>query len=451
VLYESYTLWPGTCENFEAQTKMTAKQELYLHIGTVKTGTTALQQFFHLNRQVLKNHNISYPENRDNRAAHHRLSWSLALSEGKTFSPNWPADLASPANEWNYLQRQCVGQKVLISSEHFFNRSRQSISTLKKKFSEFDVKIIVYWRRRDHLEDAWYNQLVKKVDKTFRPTFRMNLQNKKQLKLWAAAFGRKNIILRPYEKSQLYQKDVLADFMQHVFGLGLDSEFEVPENRANDRLHQVALEYKRTLNHLDLSLKQKRKIVDPLRDISNVFHQEGHKSFPVFAPPQRLEIIQKCADENAAIARDHLGREDGVLFFEPLPQPDDEWQPYNELLKQDALKINNYLSQHYPNQLDIVVQGILMSLGSGKKTRESALKLLPGISPERIDRALKKMLEMPGKQMARHRQNRANDLYTSRTWKAGMAIKHLYDCLPYRLQRPVFHVVQFFYRKIKQV
>ncbi len=451
MLYESYTLWPGTCDNFEAQTKMTTKQELYLHIGTVKTGTTALQQFFHLNRQVLKNHNISYPENRDNRAAHHRLSWSLALSEGKTFSPNWPVDLASPEDEWNFLQRQCSDQKVLLSSEDFSFRSWQSILTLKKKFPEFNVKIIVYWRRRDYLEESWYNQLIKGGDRLFGHKVGMGLADKKQLELWAAAFGRENIVLRPYERGQLYQKDVLADFMHHVFGLELDSGFKLPENRANDRLHQVALEYKRTLNHLDLSLKQKRKIVDPLRDISNVFYQEGRKSFPVFAPPQRLDIIQKCADENAAIARDYLGREDGVLFFEPLPQPDDEWQPYNELLTEDVLKINNYLAQHYPEKLDIVVQGILMSLRGGKKMRGSALKLLPGISPERIDRVLKKMLEMPEKQMARQRQNRANDLYASRTWKAGMAIKHLYDRLPSRLQRPAFHVVQFFYRKIKQV
>ena len=428
---------------------MTAKQELYLHIGTVKTGTTALQRFFNLNRQALQNHDISYPADRDNRYAHHRLSWSLALSEGKTFSPNWPADLASPLDEWNYLQKQYSGQKVLLSSEHFFNRSRQSISTLKKKISEFDVKIVVYWRRRDHLEDSWHNQRVKSDEKTFRPTFRMNLANKKQLELWTAAFGRENIILRPYERGQLYQKDVLADFMRHVFGLELNDGFKLPEKRANDRLHQVVLEYKRVFNHFDLPLNRKRKIVDPLRDISNIFYQDERKSFPVFSPQQRLEIIQKFAGDNAAIAREYLGRKDGMLFFDPLPEPDDEWQPYDDLQEDDAKKINNYLEQYYPKKLDIVVEGILMDIDSGKKKRESALKLLPGISPERIAGVLQKMLAVPPKQASKQLQNRTNDLYASRIWKAGMAIKHLYDRLPSRLKRPALNVAQFFHQKLK--
>ena len=313
------------------------------------------------------------------------------------------------------------------------------------------MKIVVYWRRRDYLEDSWYNQLVKAVDKIFRPTFRMNLTNKRQLKLWAAAFGIKNIILRPYEKGQLYQKDVLADFMYYVFGLELNDEFRLPENRANDRLHQVALEYKRTLNQLDISLSQKRKIVAPLRDISSLFNRERRKNFPVFTPQQRLEIIQKFDAENAAIAREYLGRKNGVLFFDPLPKPDDEWQSYNELLKEDSQKINDFLSQHYPNKLDIVMQGILMSLGSGKKKQESALKLLPGISPEHITRVLKKVLQTPEAQTTLQHQNRANDLYASRTWKAGMAVKYLFELLPSLLQKPVLYTAQFFYRKMKQI
>lgn len=427
---------------------MAPKKDLYLHIGTVKTGTTALQKFFDLNRQTLMDNNIFYPLNSDGRFAHHRFSWSLSLSEGRSFPQNWPSNLGSHEDEWSFLKRQCIGQKNLISSEHFYGRSSQSISTLKKYFSDFNVKIVIYWRRRDYLEDSWYNQLIKQEEKTYLPSFQLHLVPKNQLDKWAAAFGRENIILRPYEKEQLYKRDVLADFLHYVLGLELNDTFKQPENEANTGLHQVVLEYKRMLNHLNLSLNKKRKLVDPLRDISNVFNREGRKSFPVFSPQQRLELIHNYFEVDAEIARNYCGRKEDTIFFDPLPNPDDEWQAYNELLAEDTEKINNYLAQHYPDKLDMVTQGILMTLGSGEKAhRRAVLKLLPGISSERICRALKKTLEMPSEK-ADAVQNNFKDLYESRIWKSGMVIKRLYGYLPPKLQEPAQKLARFIFQKI---
>ena len=430
---------------------MPDKKELYLHIGTVKTGTTALQYFCDLNRQVLKDHSISYPESQDNLKAHHRFSWSLALSEGKLFSPNWPSDLASPRDEWHRLKKQCNGQKNLISSENFFNRSSESISTLKHFFSDFKVKVIVYWRRRDHLEDAWYNQRIKRGEVIFLPKVQGRLGRKEQLDKWTMAFGKENIILRPYERGQLYQKDVVADFLHHILGLKLDDElFTLPEKEVNHRLHQVILEYKRRINHLDLVLKQKRKTVAALKDIQNVFNQEGRKTFPVFSPQQRLELITKYAGEYTAIAREYLGRENGELFYDPLPNPDDEWQPYHELLEEDARKINENLAQKYPRVFNLVVRGILLTLASPIKARESALKLLPGIPPERIALILGKILATPEAQYDLILERKSHNLYNSRTWRTGMAIHHLYKCLPSRLQKPAWKLAQIIYRGSKK-
>ncbi|HNQ42503.1 MAG TPA: hypothetical protein PKL22_10430, partial [Saprospiraceae bacterium] len=38
------------------------KKTLILHVGMGKTGTTALQNFFWRNRDVLAHHDIAYPE-----------------------------------------------------------------------------------------------------------------------------------------------------------------------------------------------------------------------------------------------------------------------------------------------------------------------------------------------------------------------------------------------------
>ncbi|MCR5603573.1 MAG: hypothetical protein K6G27_07720 [Lachnospiraceae bacterium] len=74
---------------------------LYLHIGTPKTGTTAIQKFFELNEDVLRRYGISYPlmEQRtvgDNRNGHFlstrdydpeldKRNWSIVESELKKY------------------------------------------------------------------------------------------------------------------------------------------------------------------------------------------------------------------------------------------------------------------------------------------------------------------------------------------------------------------------------
>ena len=284
---------------------MAEKKKLYIHIGTVKTGTTALQHFFARNRQILQEHDICYPESK-RQDAHHRLAWSLHRAEGKAPASNWPPDLASPEGEWHFLRKQCVCRNILLSSERFSRLSSQSMLTMKRWFANFEVKVIVYWRRRDHLETSWHNQLIKAGEHTFRSLPARNLTQKKQLDDWAAMFGQKNILLRPYEKSQLHQGDVLADFMHHVFGLELPGGFSLSEKEINERLHRVVLEYKRNFNHLNLSLKQKRETMNPLKAVSAVFVREGRENFPVLPPERRLALIQQYAEENAEIAREYL-------------------------------------------------------------------------------------------------------------------------------------------------
>ncbi len=308
---------------------MASKKELHLHIGTVKTGTTALQHFFASNRDALRKKGIIYPLSPGNLSAHYRLSWSLRVKTGKR-RWNWPNDLGKPEEEWKFVFKQLTGDKGLISSEDFLWLSPEIISEVRKFTSGFHVKLIVYWRQRDTLEDSWYNQLIKKGGgiKT-PPSYGSKLTSRKNLDLWAGAFGKENVILRPYERRQLYQGDVRADFLHHILGLELTDEFVLPEKVANIRLHRVALEYKRQVNHLHIAPLINWKVTDPLRGASNMLSEKGRKNYPVFSPRQRLKIIREYANENAAIAREYLGREDGKLFYEPLPDLDEDWQSYD--------------------------------------------------------------------------------------------------------------------------
>jgi len=92
-----------------------AKSELYIHIGMPKTATSALQRFFTINRDVLKEKGIAYPAI-GNMEAHHRLGWSLKAERG--LSHWWfDKDIDSYAQEWQELSRQCCLPRNLISTE----------------------------------------------------------------------------------------------------------------------------------------------------------------------------------------------------------------------------------------------------------------------------------------------------------------------------------------------
>jgi hypothetical protein len=421
---------------------------LILHIGTVKTGTTALQKFFALNRDVLRARGILYPENKNKAHAHHRISWCFVVRDGIP-KPHWPKDIQRPTKEWDFLLRQITEGTGLISSEHLVRNRLSVIREIRNLTRDFQVKIVVYWRRRDGLEDSWYNQLTKGGDNCLRPSPREGLTSKKHLDMWAEVFGRENIIVRPYERGQLYKGDVLADFLHHIFGFEMDQGFTLPEEEANTRLHPIVLEYKRLVNHLPLSWPQRRKTTDPLRDLSTFLSAKGRKSYPVFSPAQRLELIDKYAEENAAIAREYLGRADGRMFYDPRPNPDEAWQPYETLLEEDARLINEYLTEHYPEVAEIVTQGILAAASSDHtRRRQAAVRLLPGLSPERIDRSLfsgtdlsDESFDVPGGE-----DDEFEGADPLRTWKKSRTLRRIYDHAPGFVTRPAMALVRSVYR-----
>ena len=51
---------------------------------------------------------------------------------------------------------------------------------------------------------------------------------------------------------------------------------------------------------------------------------------------RRIEILELCEEFNAKVAREFLGRNDGILFREPWPAPDGPW-PSNEGLTTEKL------------------------------------------------------------------------------------------------------------------
>lgn len=423
---------------------------LYLHIGMVKTGTSALQRFFDLNRERLQKRGIIYPQSSGRMIAHHRLVWSV-MAEQEAPKQNWPDDLQTPQQEWEQLRRQILFNRGILSSEHFLGLSRRQILKIKSLLRDYDVRVVAYWRRRDALEDSWYNQRIKGGDITKRPEPLSSLPDKSRLDMWADVFGKEHLCVRPYERGQLYQGDAAADFLHHILGIEPTDEFLYSPNQVNSRLHRVVLEYKRLVNLLGLPIAETRKMTDPLRELSADMLQQGRKDYSVFSPAQRLELIARYAEENAAIASSYLGRPDGRLFYDALPDPEEDWLPYDELREEDARQINTYLQEHYPAVLEIIIEGLLKAFYDREEVvRQAALRLLPGIEPQRIHSVLDRSLASAAERAEGLLPDKdSGQMDMPQVWRAGLIAMGLYRRMPAFLRQPAIWIAKRIERRMQ--
>jgi hypothetical protein len=199
---------------------------LYLHIGRPKTGTTSIQKFLNESRSKLESLGILYPLAGLLDDAHHLLPVSLL---GKI--P--PAIQHLPRLDHNVLFQSLLHEieasgscKVIISSEFFslltFKTEDENRRRLAEYLSGFNTKIVIYFRHQPDFLLSSYMQEVKNLRLERRKEFSefkdMFLKRKIDdywwsVSNWADCFGLENILVRPFEREQLINGDVVADFL----------------------------------------------------------------------------------------------------------------------------------------------------------------------------------------------------------------------------------------------
>lgn len=317
---------------------------LYLHMGMPKTGTTYIQSFMRKNKAMLAENgyvypkfDITFPGIGVNRNAHFMVcrirdeEGNLLREKQEEVFNNCFAKIGELFKEYDNV---VLSEESLWNSaeKNYFNK--QLWADLKKKSAEmnFDIKIVVYLRRQDLFVQSYWAQQVKE---TYTRSFEQFLKGKmhRNLKLdyyerlsqVAEHIGKENMLVRVYEKSQYQGTDntLISDFLETI-GLDLTDEYLKPEReRVNRSLSGVYLETKRRMNIFDeFKVKQSyfshllQKVVDK---------NDDHTAFDAnvcFTDPQQLkDYMANFAESNSKVAKEFLGREEGVLFYE---QPSDE-------------------------------------------------------------------------------------------------------------------------------
>ncbi len=311
-------------------------RDIILHIGTQKTGTTALQTFLTDNLALLTKQGFEYLDPRtgvlglDN-CSHGHLALCLTGYWRHT------SHQITREEAWSTLK------KLVDESRHTVIVSSELLSTpqilpflrfISESLNGLNIKVIIYLRRQDIFVQSVYKERLKVSEREPFETayqhgdYQMVLDFRTIVDHWAHFLGEENIHVRPYEKGQLLNGDILEDFLD-VIGGEITAEMQLPSKHdANGPLSPDILEISRELNQLDLKGPAINKFKLWMHSVIEAGSNEPFKDHNIISPAQRLEIIDTFRDCNQYIAKTFLNREDGALFHDRVPRLSDPWQQY---------------------------------------------------------------------------------------------------------------------------
>ncbi|MBR1634517.1 MAG: hypothetical protein IJ682_05575 [Lachnospiraceae bacterium] len=322
---------------------------VYLHIGMPKTATTALQTFLPLNQKILNRQGFVYPDMPFHfdgigirRNGHFLTFWMRRKQH-----PEWKKGFEVVEKATRRYEN------IILSDENLWSRQRlkKFWKRVKKKIYRMnaDIKVIVYLRRQDDQVESHWNQKVKSykvhITKSFEDYMRdggydyMPFDYDKALDRIADRIGKENLIVRPFEKQQFVGGTIFSDFI-NALGLEYTDEYELPPYTANVRLPDNAVEIKRQVNHLfegnDLYDFYSEAIVGAFG--TGLLKERPRPKTSMFSPEQRAEFMKRYEEGNAYVAREYLGREDGVLFYDD-PDALPQWKPDDREMMEDTVRI----------------------------------------------------------------------------------------------------------------
>ena len=224
-------------------------RELFLHIGTTKTGSTAIQNTLSLRRRELQQAGI-YLQNRPAKASHSLLPASVLnslASAPRRGHPMWGGvtpetrierfrrDFRDEMNDLPNWASRCI-----ISSEHLSNWLQQDneVERLAELLRPFFARItvIVYLRRQDQHVSSGYNEILKSgivpsPELAQSPENIRGLDYQNLLARYETAFGRARIVPRIFARESLLNNNVVDDFLQAI-GIELSATEPLATNRS---------------------------------------------------------------------------------------------------------------------------------------------------------------------------------------------------------------------------
>lgn len=305
-----------------------------VHIGTEKTGSTAVQNLLYKNDKVLSRKGFLFPYKTCGLISNFRLVLHIKkqpdaalLQLNSREVKRQPCEsqraldfVEKHDREIKRFQRQHADSTVVYSSEHFHSRVTDvdELETLRDFLSaRYDsVQIVVYVRRQDLMARSAYNTAVqggrtnpfRLADAVTDGPYYDFLGLAQR---WAGVFGRDSVIVRLYDRAALIGGDVARDFAATT---GIADRVDVDAltlERSNPRLSHFALEVLREYNRRQradsgdsgvFSPQQRMQLVDALQELP-----VEEAADPMPARSEALSMYAHYRDRNRQFCKEWLG------------------------------------------------------------------------------------------------------------------------------------------------
>ena len=241
---------------------------LILHIGSSKTGTTTIQQFFCRNQSVLLEQGVFYPV-KGNHMAHHVLMPASFVQKEKYTLPNNRFYMGNSKRYWSSFQVFWTNvlndidkhkpHTVILSAETLFHDfsgiSERPLADFLGQYFD-DIQVVAYIRSP---ASDYKSRLAQQIRTALIPIYPQARSIRSVIEYYESQFP-KAVNLYPFEKKQLVDGDVLKDFLTN----------NVPEV-----LHLIrtdTLQLKNTSLHPALlqRLQRVRLFVQPDKELPNI-------------------------------------------------------------------------------------------------------------------------------------------------------------------------------------
>ena len=297
---------------------------VYLHIGTEKTGTTAIQAAGNGERRRLQQQNGIWYAKLPGTTWHYKLALyatgdkELRKYAGLQDEKAWLSFQQTFPQKLHAEIEDSGCQKIVLSSEHLSSRIRRpaEVTRLAEILNPLgSVKVVCYLRPQHELYSSANSTFVKSGGTFYRPPPRNDnnpfYNYEKMLDPWAAVFGKENVIVRIYDPVLLKNGDVVADFFDL---LGYDDyTTEAEQTRTNISFDQKTLRFLMLMNKHIPTFKEDR--LNPERaDLVKALRGVATAAKPLLPAAELRRIYALFDASNATVAKRFLGRADGVLF-----------------------------------------------------------------------------------------------------------------------------------------
>lgn len=330
-----------------------------LHIGTEKTGSTAIQQYLKQNRAALLETGVLHPKSAGQKflsqvefiVATHNMPWkqdigrALGVTDEMTqqaFRDKFTADLEA---EFVHHPKTTT---LLLSSEHFQSRLHgpRLIENLKAFLENWveQFEIVVYFRRQDEMSLALEATRLKSTVqlKSIRPlgtfqTMKRYFIYDKIFENWAQVFGEAAMTARLYQPQDWPGQDVVQDFC-------LACDLPEPETRSlrpNRSLNRKGFHFLHALNRVypaETGYGQDPRRAALVKQVATEY--AGHY-FPI-SRAEAMEKYKMFAESNERLRQMAFPNRPAPLFDEDFSQYPETPEPI-EPSYDDAVEIATFL------------------------------------------------------------------------------------------------------------